>query len=236
MKSEKIALKRILVVDDDPDVRKSLALLLGTLPAEIECVADGKTALARIREGLSKRNYFDLLILDLSVPRETGEIDDPDFAVRVLRFKSILQLLPVEVPIIVISWYFNTERVVRCMKAGATDVISKRKESQEDKPNQILFNRCRALLSEDSRPSEISKWIQSNTTDLRRFAGKYVCIAPKELAASVQIDSVASATIGEKLVIANDSFETLRDIVLFDDILPWSDFDIARVSVEGGEA
>lgn len=58
---------RVLVVDDDEDIRKLLALLLRKAGSLVECAGDGSEALARIRQSRP-----DLVVLDLMMPRTPG--------------------------------------------------------------------------------------------------------------------------------------------------------------------
>lgn len=57
----------ILIVDDDPDAREILELVIGTLELPIRQARDGKEALWLIEEDLPI-----LVILDLSMPRMNG--------------------------------------------------------------------------------------------------------------------------------------------------------------------
>lgn len=59
--------RAILVVDDEEDVREVIALSLGTRGYEVEAVANGSQALARMRE-----RSFDLVLLDVMMPMMTG--------------------------------------------------------------------------------------------------------------------------------------------------------------------
>jgi len=58
---------KILVVDDDPDIREAITTILSTQPYEVAEAKDGVECLERIREGVP-----DLLILDLLMPRKDG--------------------------------------------------------------------------------------------------------------------------------------------------------------------
>ncbi len=58
---------KILVVDDDPDIREAITTILSTQPYEVAEARDGVECLERIREGVP-----DLLILDLLMPRKDG--------------------------------------------------------------------------------------------------------------------------------------------------------------------
>jgi len=58
---------RILVVDDDPDVRELVTMLLSDAGASVEAAASAKEAIA-----LYERATFDLLLSDLGMPGEDG--------------------------------------------------------------------------------------------------------------------------------------------------------------------
>jgi DNA-binding response OmpR family regulator len=60
-------LKRILVVDDDPDVRLLLTLMLGTAGYEVDTAEDAYEALLSLYD-----THPDLLMLDLMLPEAEG--------------------------------------------------------------------------------------------------------------------------------------------------------------------
>jgi CheY-like chemotaxis protein len=59
--------KRILVVDDDPDVRLIVALMLGAVGYEVDTVADAYDALMTTYD-----THPDLILLDLMLPEMDG--------------------------------------------------------------------------------------------------------------------------------------------------------------------
>jgi DNA-binding response OmpR family regulator len=59
---------RILIVDDEPAVRRVLTLCLKREGHEVECAGDGTTALGHIRSRLP-----DFLITDINMPGMNGE-------------------------------------------------------------------------------------------------------------------------------------------------------------------
>ena len=59
--------KRILIVDDDPEISESTRLALEALGYEVEVARDGATGLA-----LAERRRPDLMILDMMMPKRSG--------------------------------------------------------------------------------------------------------------------------------------------------------------------
>jgi two-component system phosphate regulon response regulator PhoB len=58
---------RVLVVDDDPDIRAVVSVMLTAVGLAVEAVESGEEALARAAHG-----GFDLLVLDWNLPRMSG--------------------------------------------------------------------------------------------------------------------------------------------------------------------
>ena len=59
---------RVLLVDDDPAVRRFAKMALSSAGYEIEEAADAPEAIARVREGLA----FDVVVSDLKMPNGSG--------------------------------------------------------------------------------------------------------------------------------------------------------------------
>lgn len=59
--------ERILIVDDDPNIRALIAITLKRAGFRTESVQDGAAAMARLRQ-----ETFDLVVLDLMMPRMSG--------------------------------------------------------------------------------------------------------------------------------------------------------------------
>jgi two-component system KDP operon response regulator KdpE len=102
------AVSRVLVVDDEPQIRRALEINLSARGYEVDLAPSGESAL-----DLASRRHPDLVILDLGLPGIDG-ID----VVRGLREWS-------SVPIVVLSAR-ETERVkVVALDAGADDYVTK---------------------------------------------------------------------------------------------------------------
>ncbi|RMF85603.1 MAG: response regulator [Nitrospinota bacterium] len=100
---------RILVVDDEPEIREILKEMLTTMGYEVAEAADGQAAFALTREG-----NFDLILTDLQMPRMSG-------LELVRRVKERFPLLPV----VAITGVPSLDVAVEVMKQGASDFITK---------------------------------------------------------------------------------------------------------------
>ena len=65
--SNRLATRRILIVDDDADIRGSIDLALRGEGAETETVADGNAAVHAVQH-----NEPDLVVLDMMLPKASG--------------------------------------------------------------------------------------------------------------------------------------------------------------------
>lgn len=100
-------MKRMLVVDDEPKMRRVLEFMLRGMGHESDQAGDGIEALAAVEAG-----HFDLVITDLRMPRMDG-----------LGFLRELRQRGEDVPVIVLTAYGTIESAVEAMKLGASDYI-----------------------------------------------------------------------------------------------------------------
>ena len=100
---------RILIIDDEVDIRESLEVLL---QLEGYLVDNAPTA----TEGLAKIDNasYDLILLDLMLPDKSG-----------LEVLAEVRQKDAETPIFLITAYGSVEVAVEALKAGATDYFSK---------------------------------------------------------------------------------------------------------------
>jgi adenylate cyclase len=102
---------RILVADDDLDMRAFLQLLLGREGMAVEAVGDGHAALMRVRASPP-----DLILLDVVMPGPSG------FEVcRELKHDEATALIP----IVLVTTLDDQDSRVRGIEAGADDFLSK---------------------------------------------------------------------------------------------------------------
>jgi two-component system KDP operon response regulator KdpE len=130
-------MSRILVVDDEPGIRKVVRDALERDGHEVVPAIDGEEALERFAEGA-----FDLVVTDLAMPRVDGlEL------VKEIRRRS-------PVPVLVLTVRGEEREKVRLLDQGADDYVTKPFGVAE------LVARVRALLRrrESARGPEITRW------------------------------------------------------------------------------
>ena len=100
---------RILVIDDEADIRESLETLLSLEGYSVELAQSANEGLRKVESG----NY-DLILLDLMMPDRSG--------MEVLRE---VRQRDRETPIFMLTAYGSVERAVEALKLGANDFIPK---------------------------------------------------------------------------------------------------------------
>ncbi len=123
--------RRILVVDDEPQITRVLRSTLSSQAYDIRVADDGDSALEVMRDWVP-----DLVITDLAMPNMDGvEL------CRRIRARS-------EIPIIVLSVHDNERQKVQALDAGADDYVTKPFAMNE------LLARVRANLRRAPSPAE----------------------------------------------------------------------------------
>jgi DNA-binding response OmpR family regulator len=123
--------KKIIIIEDDPDVRLGYHIRLKANNYDTFFAADGLASMTEAR-----KNQPDLIILDLGLPAGDG------FAVME-RLKASTQLAVI--PIIVVSARDPRENGDRALKAGAKAYLQKPVDNDE------LLAVIRRLLGEPAR-------------------------------------------------------------------------------------
>ena len=100
---------KVLVVDDEPDIRELLSLTLTRMGLLCDVVSNVKEGLACI----DKTNYF-LVLTDMRLPDGDG-----------YEIVQYIQKNKPQLPVAVITAYGNVESAVSTLKAGAFDYVSK---------------------------------------------------------------------------------------------------------------
>lgn len=101
--------RKILVVDDEADIRELLELTLLRMGLEVETAGNVKQALA-----LLQKQSFDLCLTDMRLPDGEG-----------LQVVEHIHKHNLDIPVAVITAYGSTENAVHALKLGAFDYLAK---------------------------------------------------------------------------------------------------------------
>jgi len=101
--------KRLLIVDDEANMRHMLSLLLGKSGYTVDTAANGREALETVR-----RTAFDVILCDLKMPEMDG-----------MAFLEAAGDLIADTTVIMMSAFGTVDTALEAMKRGAYDYISK---------------------------------------------------------------------------------------------------------------
>jgi len=101
--------KRLLIIDDEENMRHLLTVLAGSAGYQVTAAADGQEALERLT-----REPFDFILCDVKMPRLDG-----------MAFLKASEPYRAESTVIMMSAYGTIDLALEAMKAGAYDFISK---------------------------------------------------------------------------------------------------------------
>ncbi len=128
---------RILLVDDERLVRRSMEKTLLRAGFDVDTAEDVSGGLALFEEGLTdeEEGSFDIAILDLNMPNFEG-VEDANAGLKLL--SKILEL-DENLPVIVLTAFDEVERAKEAVKRGARAYFVKGREAELlDIVNDIL--------------------------------------------------------------------------------------------------
>ncbi|MBI1764985.1 MAG: sigma-54-dependent Fis family transcriptional regulator [Acidobacteria bacterium] len=108
---------RLLIAEDDPDLRDLLQDDLEDAGYETVLAVDGRAALAQVER---EREFFDLLITDVNMPGLTGT-----------ELLAAMRQQRAEAPVVIITAFGSVEQAVEMVKAGAFQYLTKPFETVE---------------------------------------------------------------------------------------------------------
>ncbi len=100
---------KILIVDDDKSIRKTLTNILQFEKYQVDEAADGFECIIKL-----KRDNFDIIILDIKMPKMDG-----------METLERIQKLKPDIPVVMISGHGTIDTAVEAVKKGAYDFIQK---------------------------------------------------------------------------------------------------------------
>jgi two-component system response regulator AtoC len=146
------AKERILVVDDEPSIRKYLQTLLEVDGHQVDTVNSGKGALEMIGQGVRP----DLIILDVLMPEMDG-------------LETLRQLMQVDpgLNVVMLSCTNEVATVVEAIRMGAQDYLTKPFEKSELDAAMLKCRKKRELREENTA---LREYVETLTEDLTFLA------------------------------------------------------------------
>ena len=143
-----MALRSILIVDDEEPIRQVLTEVLGGSGYVVRAAADGEEALREL-----SANDYDAVVTDVRMPRMDG----------LSLVRAIQQVAP-ESTVIVMSAYGSHDLAIEAMKAGAYDYLGK-----PFRPDEVLLVLRKAEERERLRAE--NRWLRREMEASRGQAG-----------------------------------------------------------------
>jgi two-component system, NtrC family, response regulator AtoC len=163
----------ILVVDDEPSIRKYLQTLLEVDGFGVETVTSGKEALDRIGTG---ENRPDFIILDVLMPEMDG-------------LETLRQLMQIDrtLNVIMLSCSNEVTTVVEAIRMGALDYLTKPFEKPE---LDAAFLKCRQKQELRSENKALREYCEAITEDL-----SFLAASPQMLKIRQQVLQIAPVDV-----------------------------------------
>src|SRR5271166_1835055 len=127
--------KQVLIVDDEPNLRKILSAQLSRDGYDVMTANDGEEGLAALKD-----HHIDLVITDLKMPKVDG----------MTLLKKALEEDP-ELPVVMITAHGTVDTAVEALKSGAFDYLTK--PFDKDEVRQIV---AKALKTKELSGAEAS--------------------------------------------------------------------------------
>jgi two-component system response regulator AtoC len=164
--------EKIMVVDDEPSIRKYLQTLLEVDGFEVETLASGKEALKRIGDG----ERPDFIILDVLMPEMDG-------------IETLKQLMQVDrsLNVLMLSCSNEVTTVVEAIRLGAIDYLTKPFEKPE---LDAAFLKCHQKKELRSENQALREYCEALTEDI-----SFLAASPQMLKIRQQILQIAPVDV-----------------------------------------
>ncbi len=164
--------EKIMVVDDEPSIRKYLQTLLEVEGFGVETLSSGKDALQRIGDG----ERPDFMILDVLMPEMDG-------------IETLRQLMQIDrsLNVIMLSCSNEVNTVVEAIRIGALDYLTKPFERPE---LEAAFLKCRQKQQLRSENEALREYCETLTEDI-----SFLASSPQMLKIRQQILQIAPVDV-----------------------------------------
>jgi len=158
---------KILVVEDEDQVRQSYEDMFSFFGYEVESVPNGREGMSRIT-----KNDYDIVVTDLNMPEMNG--------IEVLKY--IKKKKPY-IEVIVITGYATLENAIEAMKVGAYDYFAKPVDIEHVR---IVLSKCVQQIQSRKENEELRSLTQ-RLKELNELKDKFITITNHELRTPVTV-------------------------------------------------
>lgn len=150
----------ILIIDDEPNLRRSLGLILQRAGYNVTTAANAAEAIHLLQSGA-----YDLTFLDIKLPDQNG----------IQLLPQLRQLYP-EMPILILTAHATLETAIGAVRLGARDYLLKPIDPEN------IISRVQALMNEHKpkRRREITTQLQDLLNELQSIDSKEGQAAPTD--------------------------------------------------------
>jgi DNA-binding NtrC family response regulator len=177
---------RILIIDDEAGIRDSLEALLTLEGFTVDLATEGTSGLEKL-----SANEYDLLLLDLSMPGDSGI----DLLPRIKRMRP-------ELPVIMITAFGTVGNVVDALRAGADNFV------QKPWDNEKLLADMRTAIVKQRSQQEV---VQLRRTLKQRYS--FDNIIGKSDIMSKLLDTVAQVAPAKTTVLIQGESGTGKELI-----------------------
>jgi len=216
---------RILCADPHRNLCASLVSRMNEeLSVRAQSAISANDIIERLLRGVQARDPFELLILDMPMPRGTGQPTEPEMGLEVLAtvFNSEKWKFPLLASHTAVIFYVKSpkyQHAVRCLRGGAQDYLPKFGPSGQS--NTIrLFERCRQLFEESVVEAEAAHWwFQRNQKRLAlEHGGQFIAGVETERARHAVL---RGPVLDGVVIIVGKSYGDVQQQILCNKMLRW---------------
>lgn len=212
---------RVLVVDDEADIRLGLSRLLQVLGIEAGQAADGREALARFRD-----QAWDLVLTDLMMPEMTGA--------------ELLRAIKCDYPetaVVLLTGYGSVQVAVQCLQDGAAHFLTKPFDNQDVLE---ITQRLGSQLLARRRPVDGQGAMVAEDPAMRRTLELVRKVAPRRVPVLLEGESgtgkeVVARALHRWSEVADRSFVAVNCAALSDTLLESELFGHVRGAFTGAD-
>jgi len=213
---------KILVIEDEAQVRDSYLDMFSFFGYEVEAVSNGRQGLSLI----NKKDY-DIVVTDLNMP----EIDGIEVLQYVKKKKPFIE-------VIVITGFATLENAIKAMKVGAFDYVTKPVDIDHVR---IVLAKCIQQIK-SQRENEELRNLNMQLKHLNEMKDKFITITNHELRTPITVlkgylelidyflENSRSPDVNEALEVASETMAELVSIV--EQMHDMSSFDYGKKKFE----